>query len=196
LFKRILLTAVLGAGLLLTVPNAAEADHKRDRDRKDHWGIRAPGYYGGYGPIGYGSGGYGPGGYAPGGGYLRGGVTPFWHFRGFDKHPDLYWYPAGYGAGARYNQGYVADPVFNDVFSDSYFAAYGYRCNGYRDGYYYGADGAPFVSAGRPFYRRNADCESYFRRHGSWYGTSDCSRFEVEKGYCEDYDRHGHRKFW
>ena len=186
LFKRILLTAVLGAGLLVTtVPNAAQADHKRDRDRKDHWGMRVPGwgFHGGHG---------GYGGY----GFVRPvGATPFWHFRGFDKHPDLYWYPAGYGAGAAYNQGYVADPVFNDVFGDDYFLINGYRCNGYRDGYYHGADGAPIVYYGRPFYRRNADCESFFRRHGYWYGTSDCSRFEVEKGYCEDYDSHGHRKF-
>lgn len=185
LFKRILLTAVLGAGLLITVPNAAEADRKQDRDRKDHWGIRAPGFYGGYGPIGY----------VPGGGSLRGDVSPFWHFRGFDKRPDLYWYPAGYGAGARYNQGYVADPVFNDVFDDSYFVNYGYRCNGYRDGNYYGPDGAPMQYYGQPFYRRNADCESFFRRTGRWYGTSDCSRFEVEKGYCEDYDKDGRQRF-
>lgn len=175
LFKRILLTAVLGAGLLFTVPNAAEADHRKDRDRRDHWGVRMPGFYGG--------------------GYVRGDVTPFWHFRGFDKHPDLYWYPAGYGAGAPYNQGFWGAPVLDHVFDDGYFRSYGYRCNGYRNGYYHGADGAPIQYYGRPFHRRNADCESFFHRHGYWYGTSDCSRFEVEKGHCEDYDRHGHRRF-
>jgi hypothetical protein len=179
LFKRILLTAVLGAGLVLTVPFAAEADHKdgRDRDRKD-WGIRLPGFWG-----------------APRVGY--GDTYPFWHYRGNTKHPDLYWYPAGYGAGAPYLQGgyYPGTPLLADVFGDDYYITYGYRCNGYRDGYYYGADGAPFESYGRPFYRRNADCESFFHRNGYWYGTSDCSRFEVEKGHCEDYDKHGRRKF-
>lgn len=174
MFKRILLTAVLGGGLLFTVPNAAEANGKdRDkkeysRDRKDHWGARLPGYYGNYGNYG------------------RGDTVPFWVFRGFDKNPDLYWYPAGYGAGAGYLNGYYGAPVLTDVFGDDYYFAYGSRCNGYRDGYYYGAGGEPIVYYGRPFYRRNADCENYFRRHGSWYGTSDCSRLEVEKGYCDD----------
>ena len=178
MFKRILLTAVLGAGLLLTVSSVAEADHsRRDRDRKDHWGVRVPGFAAGNW-----------------GGH-RGDNYPFWHFRGFDKHPDLYWYPAGYGAGAGYLQGYVGAPVLNDVFDDGYYLNHGYRCNGYRDGYYYNGDGAPIEYYGRPFYRRNADCESFFHRNGYWYGTSDCSRFEVEKGYCEDYDRHGNRRF-
>jgi hypothetical protein len=176
MFKRILLTAVLGGGLLFTVPQTAQADHKaksESRDRKDHWGARMPGYQGYYG------------------GYGRGDTQPFWHFRGFDKHPDLYWYPVGYGNGAGYlNNGYYGAPVLTDVFGDDYYFAYGYRCNGYRDGYYYGADGAPISYYGRPFQRRNADCENYYQRHGYWYGTSDCSRFEVEKGYCDDYDRH------
>ena len=123
-----------------------------------------------------------------------GDTYPFWHFRGYDKHPDLYWYPTGYGAGASYLQGgyggyYPGGAVLTDVFGDDYYFAYGYRCNGYRDGYYFGADGAPISYYGRPFYRRNADCENYFNRHGSWYGFSDCSRFEVEKGYCDDHDR-------
>ena len=190
MFKRILLTAVLGGGLLFTVPNAADA-HGKDRDKKeynrdrhDNWGARLPGGYFG-GGYGYGSGaGYGAG--------YGGNVAPSWHFRGFDKHPDLYWYPVGYGqSGAGYlHNGYYGAPVLTDVFGDDYYFAYGYRCNGYRDGYYYGADGAPIVYYGRPFHRRNADCENYFQRHGRWYGTSDCSRFEVEKGYCDDRDRH------
>jgi hypothetical protein len=177
LFKRILLTAVLGAGLVLTVPMSAEADHKggRDRDRKD-WGIRTPGLWGHH-QTG-----------------LYGDSYPFWHYRGYDKSPDLYWYPTGYGAGAPYLQGglgyHPGGAVLTDVFGDDYYFAYGYRCNGYRDGYYYGSDGAPISYYGRPFYRRNADCENYHRRHGDWFGYSDCSRFEVEKGYCDDYDRH------
>jgi hypothetical protein len=170
LFKRILLTAVLGAGLVFSVTNTAQADHKRDRDRdrRDNWGVVLPGGYAGYGAWS--------------------GNRPFWHYRGFDKSPDLYWYPAGYGAGAPYLQGgyYPGGAVLTDVFGDDYYFAYGYRCNGYRDGYYFGADGAPIAYYGRPFYRRNADCENYFHRHGSWYGANECSRFEVEKGYCED----------
>ena len=134
MFKRILLTAVLGGGLLFTVPNAADAHgkdrdrHEDSRDRHDNWGARLPGYYGG--GYGYGAGLYGNG--------L--GATPSWHFRGFDKHPDLYWYPVGYGqAGADYlHNGYYGTPVLADVFGDDYYFAYGYRCNGYRDGYYYG----------------------------------------------------------
>ena len=155
---------------------AAEADHKggKDRDRKD-WGTRTPGVWGHH-QVG-----------------LYGDAYPFWHFRGYDKHPDLYWYPAGYGAGAPYLQGgfgyHPGGAVLTDVFGDDYYFAYGYRCNGYRDGYYFGADGEPISYYGRPFYRRNADCENYFQRHGSWYGFSDCSRFEVEKGHCDDYDR-------
>ncbi len=87
MFKRILLTAVLGGGLLFTVPNVADAHgkdrdkHEDSRDRRDNWGARLPGYYGG----GYGYGGYGGAGY--GAGY--GDVAPSWHFRGFDKRPDL-----------------------------------------------------------------------------------------------------------
>jgi hypothetical protein len=169
LFKRILLTAVLGAGLVFSVTHTAQADHKRDgdRNRRDHSGVvLAGGYYGGY--AGYDD------------------TYPFMHYRGWDKSPDLYWYPAGYGAGAPYLQGYYGAPVLTDVFGDDYYFAYGYRCNGYRDGYYYGADGEPIAYYGRPFYRRNADCDSWYNRHGSWYGANDCSRFDVEEGYCED----------
>lgn len=174
MFKRILLTAVLGAGLVLTVPMSAEADgnRSRDRDRKD-WGVRLPGLWGDQ-RVG-----------------LSGGAYPFWQFQGRDNPPELYWYPAGYGGGAPYLQGgyYPGGAVLTDVFGDDYYFAYGYRCNGYRDGYYYNGDGEPISYYGRPFYRRNADCENYFRRNGSWFGFSDCSRFEVEKGYCDDYDR-------
>jgi hypothetical protein len=183
LFKRILLTAVLGAGLLLSIPLSAQADHRdgRDRDRRD-WGVLLPGFWGPHhvGP------------------YSNGEVAyPNWHYRGLDRQPDLWWWPAGYGAARTYygNGYYPGERVLSDAFGNDYFLAFGYRCNGYRDGYYYGPDGDRLNFSGRPFYRRNADCESFFHRHGYWYGYSDCSRFEVEKGYCDDYDRHGHRKF-
>jgi hypothetical protein len=122
---------------------------------------------------------------------------PNWHFRGVDRHPDLWWYPAGYGAGRSYfgNGYYPGNALLSDAFGNDYFLSYGYRCNGYRDGYYYGPDGDRLNFYGKPFHRRNADCESFFSRHGYWYGHSDCSRFEVEKGYCDDYDRHGHQRF-
>jgi hypothetical protein len=175
LFKRILLTAVLGAGLVLSVPLAAEADHRDGggRDRRD-WGVLLPVW-------GHGAGLYSNG--AP--------AVPNWHFRGVDQHPDLWWWPAGYGAARNYYGGgyFPGNRILSDAFGDDYFFAYGYRCNGYRDGYYYGPDGDRLNFSGRPFYRRNADCENYYARHGSWFGYSDCSRFEVEKGYCDDHDR-------
>ena len=165
---------------MFSIPTSANADHKdgKDRDRRDHYGVRMPGYYG-YGGYGAGVG-------------VRGDNYPFWHYRGMDKDPDLYWYPAGYGAGAPYLQGgyYPGGPLLTDIFGDDYYFSYGYRCNGYRDGYYFDGNGDPIQYYGRPFYRRNADCDSYYKRHGSWYGYSDCSRFQVEKGYCDDHDRH------
>ena len=179
MFKRIVLTAVLGAGLLLTVPVTAQADHKdgRDRDRRG-WGVLMPVGYWGHGP-----GLYNPGVYSNGEP-----AYPNLHFRGIDRRPDLWWYPAGYGAGRSYfGHGYYpGDRLLSDAFGNDYFLAFGYRCNGYRDGYYYGPDGDRLGFSGRPFYRRNADCESFFHRHGYWYGANECSRFEVEKGYCED----------
>ena len=181
LFKRILLTAVLGAGLVLSVPFAAEADHRDHggRDRRD-WGVLLPVW-------------------GPGAGLYSNGApaVPNWHFRGVDQQPDLWWWPAGYGAARNYYGGgyFPGDRVLNDAFGNDYFMAYGYRCNGYRDGYYYGPDGDRLNFSGRPFYRRNADCENYYARHGVWFGMSDCSRFEVTKGYCDDYDRHGHQRF-
>jgi hypothetical protein len=195
LFKRILLTAVLGAGLVLSVPFAAEADHRGDRgrDRRD-WGVLLPlwgpgaGYSNNAGLYGNGAGLYGNGV----GQYSNGApAVPNWHFRGVDQHPDLWWWPAGYGAARNYYGGgyFPGNRILSDAFGDDYFFAYGYRCNGYRDGYYYGPDGDRLNFSGRPFYRRNADCENYYARHGSWFGLSDCSRFEVEKGYCDDHDR-------
>jgi hypothetical protein len=179
LFKRILLTAVLGAGLVLSVPfSAAQADHRggRDRDRRD-WGIRLGGPWGYY-----------PGLYSNGAP-----AVPNLHYRGFDRRPEVWWYPAGYGAGRGYfGNGYYPGDVpllVGTGFGDDYFVTYGFRCNGYRDGYYYGPDGDRLEFSGRAFYRRNADCEDYFLRHGVWFGYSDCSRFEVEKGYCDDHDR-------
>ena len=119
MFKRILLTAVLGAGLLLSVPfSAAQADHRGgDRDRRD-WGVR----FGG------------PWGYYPGDAPLLVGV--------------------------------------GDSFNDDYFVTYGYRCNGYRDGYY-----------------GNRYCDEYYYRHGYRgghypYGYESCDEYDYRSGYC------------
>jgi hypothetical protein len=171
MIKRILLTAVLGGALLFTVvPNAAEAtgrfsanrDSVASRDRHDYFGEA----WAGYGPS------YG-----------------FLHFRGFDRSPDLYFYPEGYSAPGSYRSGYgfgYYAPVLTDVFGDDYYFAYGYRCNGYRNGYYVDGLGNPISVLGRPFYRRNADCEDYFHRHGSWWGDTSCDRFDVATGYCDE----------
>jgi hypothetical protein len=169
MIKRILLTAVLGGALLLTVPGAAVAngragnrDSVASHDRHDYFGEA----WSGYGPS------YG-----------------FLHFRGFDRSPDLYFYPEGYTAPGSWRSGYgfgYYAPVLTDVFGDDYYVAYGYRCDGYRHGYYMDGLGNPISVLGRPFYRRNADCEDYFHRHGSWWGDTSCDRFDVEKGYCED----------
>lgn len=164
MFKRILLTAVLGGALLFTaMPGFAEAtgrfsDRTATRDRHDYWGEA----WMGYGPS------YG-----------------FLHFRGFDRSPDLYFYPEGYTAPGSWRAGYYGyyAPVLTDIFGDDYYFAYGYRCDGYRYGYYYDAGGNPISVLGKPFYRRNADCEDYFNRHGSWYGSS-CGRFDAGLGYC------------
>jgi hypothetical protein len=171
MIKRILLTAVLGGALLLTVPGAAVANGRfsankgsvASRDRHDYFGEA----WSGYGPS------YG-----------------FLHFRGFDRSPDVYFYPDGYGAPGSWRSGYgygYDAPVLTDVFGDDYYVAYGYRCNGYRNGYYMDGLGNPISVLGRPFYRRNADCEDYHNRHGSWWGgDTSCDRFDVNHGYCED----------
>jgi hypothetical protein len=169
MFKRILFTALLGGAMLFTVlPTGAEAngrhaDNAVSRDRHDYgsaWGGRYGDYYG------------------------------FLHFRGAEKAPDLYYYPVGYEApgawrAGLYGPGYYA-PALTDVFGDDYYFTYGYRCNGYRNGFYYNGFGQPYSYYGAPRYRRNADCEDFFVRHGYWYGTSDCSRFDVEQGYCDN----------
>jgi hypothetical protein len=167
MFKRILLTAVLGGALVFTtIPGSAMANGRWDRtetrDRHDYFGEA----WMGYGPS------YG-----------------FLHFRGFDRHPDLYFYPEGYTAPGAWRSGFgYYAPVLTDVFGDDYYFAYGYRCNGYRNGYYVDILGNPISVLGRPWYRRNADCEDFFTRHGYWYGANDCSRFDVEHGYCSKDD--------
>src|SRR5207244_13545562 len=69
-------------------------------------------------------------------------------------------------------------------YDDGYYRYYGYRCNGYRDGYYYDRYGRPYYYGGRPYYRRNADCDWYYRHYGNWYGDPYCDRYDFESGYC------------
>jgi len=199
LFKRILLTAVLGGGLLFTVPGMAQANPHADnstRIRHDHPGDRVYaglGYYGGdfYGPDWWGP--LGPGytpGYVPpvpppgpwGTGYARPGVYEYGrlHFTGFDRAPRFYFAPPGVGA----DHGYWL-PYLTDVFGDDYYVSYGFRCNGYRDGYYYGRDGRRWNKDGHDVYRRNADCDDFYARHGSWYGIPVCDAYDFETGYCD-----------
>jgi hypothetical protein len=165
MFKRILLTAVLGGALVFTTlggaadANGRHSDRIDSRSRHDYWGDGWTGYGPNYG---------------------------FLHFRGFDRSPDLYFYPDGYTAPGSWRAGGYGwyAPVLTDVFGDDYYFSYGYRCNGYRDGYYIDGLGNPISVLGRPWYRRNADCEDFHRRNGYWYGANDCSRFDTESGYC------------
>jgi hypothetical protein len=176
MFKRILLTALLGGGLLFTlIPGAADASHRGDgdRDRRGYWNDRVPVYYG-----------------APG----------LLHFTGLDRAPDLYLVPGGSGAGYAgyrdygrgygqgYGGGYGYGARLTDVIGDDYYFTYGYRCNGYRNGYYVGDDGAPISYYGRPYWRHNSDCDDFYARHGYWYGDSFCSRYDAESGYCDEDD--------
>ena len=122
MFKRILLTAVLGGGLLLTVPGAAQAnshasdshkivrhDHPTQSDnRPDWWGDPTVGVF-------YGRGAYGLGAYGP---YVSPFVAPRLIFTGFDNPPD-YYYDGGYG----------------NRYCDDYYSRHGYRRGYYPYGY-------------------------------------------------------------
>ncbi len=166
MFKRIALTAVLGGALLFSIPNAATA-HGRDgaRSRHDNYADRGwgAGYYGGY----YGS--YGT--------YVSPLYAPRLQFRGFDKVPGFYYAPPNIGAPSA---GYYL-PYLADVFGDEYFVSYGFRCNGYRDGWFYGRDGSREGG-----YRHNADCDDFYARHGYWYGVPVCDRYDDAVGYCDN----------
>jgi hypothetical protein len=182
MFKRILLTAVLGGGLLLTVPGAAQAnshasdshkivrhDHPTSQsdNRPDWWGDPTVGVF-------YGPGAYGPGAYGP---YVSPFVAPRVIFTGFDNPPDYYYAPPGIGAPS---SGFYL-PYLSDSYGDDYFVAYGFRCDGYRDGWYYNRDGSRSGS-----YRHNADCDDFYVRHGYWYGVPVCDRYDDAVGYCDN----------
>jgi len=182
MFKRILLTAVLGGGLLLTVPGAAQANshasdsHKIVRHdhptsqadtRPDWWGDPTVGVF-------YGRGAYGLGAYGP---YVSPFVAPRLIFTGFDNPPDYYYAPPGIGAPSA---GFYL-PYLSDSYGDDYFVSYGFRCNGYRDGWYYNRNGSRSGS-----YRHNADCDDFYVRHGYWYGVPVCDRYDDAVGYCDN----------
>ncbi|MDQ1488493.1 MAG: hypothetical protein QOJ23_1007 [Actinomycetota bacterium] len=167
MFKRIALTAFLGGALLFSMTTAATAhDRSGGHNRHDN-------YYGGGGAWGVGYfGGYG--GYD--GSYVSPLYAPRLQFRGFDRVPGFYYAPPGVGAEHGYYLPYLADS-----FGDDYFVTYGSRCNGYRDGWYYGRDGGRSGS-----YRHNADCDDFYVRHGYWYGVPVCDRYDDAVGYCDN----------
>jgi hypothetical protein len=102
--------------------------------------------------------------------------APRLQFRGFDRVPGFYYAPPGVGAEHGYYLPYLADS-----FGDDYFVTYGSRCDGYRDGWYYGRDGSRSGS-----YRHNADCDDFYVRHGYWYGVPVCDRYDDAVGYCDN----------
>ena len=169
MFKRIALTAFLGGALLFSMTSAATAhDRSGARYRHDNYyggGAWGAGYFGGYD-----------------GSYVIPAYAPRLQFRGFDKVPGFYYAPPGIGAPSA---GYYL-PYLADVFGDDYFVTYGFRCNGYRDGWYYNRDGSRWENGGSAFYRHNADCDDFYARHGYWYGDTACDRYDVENGYCDD----------
>jgi len=203
LFKRILLTAVLGGGLLLTVPGMAQANPHTDHSAKvrhdngdahRHDSGAGNDWYGGdwwatpYYGVGY-AGLLGPGYLPPppppatwGTGYVGPGTYEYGRlmFTGFDSPPKFYFAPPGIGA----EHGYYL-PYLTDVFGDDYYVSYGFRCNGYRDGYYYGHDGRRWAEGGHDVYRRNADCDDFYARHGFWYGVPVCDAYDAQSGYCD-----------
>jgi hypothetical protein len=166
MFKRIALTAFLGGALLFSIPNAATA-HGQDGARSRHGN-----YYGGGGWGGWGY--YGGDGYN--GDYVIPAYAPRLQFRGFDKVPGFYYAPPGIGAPSGYYLPYLAD-----IFGDEYFVSFGYRCNGYRDGWYHNRDGARYGN-----YRHNADCDDFYARNGYWYGMPVCDRYDDAVGYCDN----------
>lgn len=172
MFKRILLTAVLGGGLLLAVPGAAQAvthgSHAHAEARHSHptaqpdtrpdwWDDPFVGVY------------YGP--------YASPYAAPRVIFTGFDSAPDFYYAPPGVGAPS---SGFYL-PYLTNFYGDQYFADYGFRCNGYRDGYYYDHGGRRASS-----FRHNADCDDYFARHAVWFGAPTCDAYDAETGYCSN----------
>jgi hypothetical protein len=159
MFKRVFLTAFLGGALLFTmIPNSASADPRRDDSYNR---VRHGNMYG---------------------------ADALLHFRGSYNRPDLYFVHPGVGAdnsySAYYGGYYGARPV--DFFGDDYFVTFGFRCNGYRDGYYYDRFDRPYVYNGAPRFHRNADCDDFFYRHGYWYGVPVCDRYDFESGYCDN----------
>jgi hypothetical protein len=167
LFKRILLTAVIGGGLLFGGSAVAYANSRGSHHaaRHDHGGDRGDYVAGYWGPGVY----YGP--------YASPYVAPRLTFRGFDRAPGFYYAPPGIGAPSA---GFYL-PYLTDFYGDDYFVSYGFRCNGYRDGYYYDHGGRRLSS-----YRHNADCDDYYVRHGNWYGVPVCDAYDADTGYCSD----------
>ena len=197
---RVATTAFLGGALLFSGASAATASshngssakvrHDNAKEAQKHYDGSTNDWYDGewWAPYGIGYVGYGPG-YAPppppatwGTGYIAPGTYEYGRlmFRGFNKPPSFYFAPPGIGA----EHGYYL-PYLTDVFDNDYFVSYGYRCNGYRDGYYYGPDGHRWQNGGHDYFRRNADCDDFYARNGFWYGVPVCDQYDFESGYCD-----------
>jgi hypothetical protein len=86
-----------------------------------------------------------------------------------DRHSEHHW-----------DRGHDRDDYYrHHGYDDDYYGYYGYGCNGYRDGWYYGPDGRR-----DGYYHRNADCDDYYRHYGSYYGSPYCSAYDYRTGYC------------
>jgi hypothetical protein len=170
LLKRVVLTAALGGALLLTIPAAAQATSHGSRvrnefrhthptfqpdTRPDWWDDPFVGVY------------YGP--------YASPFAAPRMIFTGFGNVPDFYYAPPGVGAPS---SGFYL-PYLTNFYGDQYFVNFGFRCNGYRDGWYFDHDGRRVGS-----YRHNADCDDYFARHAIWFGAPTCDAYDPTSGYC------------
>jgi hypothetical protein len=172
LFKRILLTAVVGGGLLLAVPGAATAvshgSHAHVEARQTH-----PTHQNDFRPDWWDDPFVTPVYYGP---YASPYAAPRLIFTGFDSPPDFYYAPPGVGAPS---SGFYL-PYLTNFYGDEYFVNYGFRCNGYRDGWYFDHDGRRVGS-----YRHNADCDDYFARHAIWFGAPTCDAYDPQSGYCQ-----------
>jgi Ni/Co efflux regulator RcnB len=165
MIRRIIVTAILGGALVLA-PTAAHADNKGGDDKKEarqddaHRDSR-------------------DGGHKSDNGHEA-------HDRHESGHVDRGDSHDGHDrSGYRDHDGRSDDYYRYYGYDDGYYGYYGYRCNGYRDGYYYDRYGRPIYGPdGRPYYRHNPDCDSYYSRYHRYYGDPYCDRYDAASGYC------------
>ena len=162
MIRRIIVTAILGGALVLA-PTAAYADKKGNDDNKSA----------------HQSDGNRDGGHSDNNGHEGHDRHESGHVDRGDGHNDHD------RSGYRDHDGRSDDYYRYYGYDDGYYGYYGYRCNGYRDGYYYDRSCLPiFGPDGRPFYRHNSDCDSYYSRYPRYYGDPYCDRYDAASGYC------------